>query len=223
MNILAISGFLTGITCFSLAVFIYRCRANKVHTSFAIQNLAIGTWGFGNGFAAISKTAEMAAFWWNIALMGGFIIIPMLLHHTLLRLKRISEKKQKVILAISYMWAFIFPLMCVFNLTGIKVTYKFSSWYFPQPANPLYISYYMAWLLGAGYVTFLTIQGFLKSSKEEKVPLGLYTLAYVSGIWGGGTYVFLTVFDINILYPWGNFLIVSYTLIITYAIFDTSC
>ncbi len=215
MNMLAISGFFIGFTCLFLAVFILRYGTNKVQQSFGLQNFAISLWGFGNGFAAISKFPNTASVWWKVALTGGFCIIPLLLNHTLL-LNNLSRKKLLVSL---WIWVLLYPVLCIFNLDGMRVTYIFNSFYLPQPANTFYIVYYMIWINIALYVSILVIKGYLRSPQAEKTAMLLYMIAYLGGMWGGATYIFMAAFNINLLYPYGNFLISLYCGIVTYAIF----
>ena len=139
MDVLVISGFFTGFTCLFLAVFILKYGTNAVQKSFGLQNFAISLWGFGNGFAGTATLPNEAVFWWQLALTGGFYIIPLLLNHTLL-LNNISRKK---LLMSLWIWATIYPLACIFKLDGMKVNYIFNSFYLPQPANMFYILYYL--------------------------------------------------------------------------------
>ena len=218
MNALAFLGLLIGFTCLSLAIFLFKHASNSVHTSFAFQNIVISIWGFGNAFGALSKIPQNALFWWNFALVGGFFVATLILHHTLLRVKRMHERKQRILLVISYVWAGLFPFFWIFGLAGTKVVYKFNTFYFPEPSNLIYPIYGVIWLVIAGYVTFLAVQGYIRSSREDRLPLLIYTVAYLLGVWGGGTFVFLSLFNINLLYPWGNVLIPLYACTATYTI-----
>jgi hypothetical protein len=215
MNALAVSGFFTGITCLLLAFLILRYGTSKLQKSFGFQNFAISLWGFGNGFAGASNSPVQAAFWWKVALAGGFFIIPLLLNHVLV----LNNLERKKLLALLLAWAFIYPITCFAGLDGMKVSLTPDNFYQPQLSNYFYAFYYTVWVAMATYVSFLVINGYLGSRPSKKKAMLFYAVAYLGGVWGGGTYVFKTAFDINILYPYGNFLISIYCAITTYAIF----
>lgn len=215
MNALAISGFFVGFTCLFLAVFILRYGTNNVQRSFGLQNFAISLWGFGNGLAGLAKNATIASFWWKVALTGGFCIIPLLVNHTAL-LNNLSRRKLLIAL---WVWAIAYPLLCVLRIDGMRMGYVFNSFYLPQPANILYVTYYAIWIIVALYVSLLVIKGYLKVALDEKRAMLLYAIAYLGGMWGGGTYIFMVALNLNLFYPYGNFLISVYCVIVAYAVF----
>ena len=214
MNALAISGFAIGFPALFVSIFLFVIKKNKLQLTLAIQNLGIALWGFGCVLAALSKTPLEAMFWWKVALTTGLPLAPLVLHHILL-LNKLSRKR---LLISTYIWSFTYPLVCLFGLDGMEVSYFLNSFYFPKPVNLFYRSYYSIWLLVAVYATFLILRGLIKCSQEEKAPLRLYSISYIMGLWGGGTYPILAVFNINLFYPYGNFLLPIYCILITYAI-----
>ncbi|MFC1576391.1 GAF domain-containing protein, partial [Candidatus Omnitrophota bacterium] len=216
MNLLAFSGFFLGLTCLFLGTLILRYGSNWIHKTFALQNLAIAIWGFGCGFAAISQLQSGAFLWWGIAHIGGFLLIVSLLHHAML-LNNFYPKKLLVLL---YIWAISFPVFYFLNLTGVKMRYAFNKFYFPQPTNIVYPIYLIIWLAVAVCATALIIRGYRRSHDKEKVSLRLYAIAYIAGLWGGASYIF-AVFGAEMgvdFYPYGNFLIPLYCIIIAYTI-----
>ena len=212
MNIFAFSGFLLGFTCLFLGTLILRYGTNKLHLTFALQNLSICIWGFGCGFAGISELPEQAFFWWKLANIGAYFVITFLLHHSLL----LNKMKQMPLLIASYALATSLPVVFYLNLSGVKMRYVFDSFYIPQPINMVYPTYCIFWLITAVYITFLIIKAYKESPERERIPLTLYSFAYLVGLWGGGSFIFL-IFGMN-LYPYGNFMIPLYCIIMTYTI-----
>src|SRR3989338_10533273 len=92
MNLFAFSGFLLGVTCLLLSILIIKYKANNIHLTFGLQNFAISIWGFGCGFAGMSKIPTEAHFWWSVAHIGAFFVAVFLLHHALL-LNHFSQRK----------------------------------------------------------------------------------------------------------------------------------
>ena len=84
MNMVAISGFFLGLTCLFLGVLLLKYGTNKVHLTFALQNLCISGWGFGSAVAAIAKSPDMSLLWWKIGHISAFFLAVLLLHHVLL-------------------------------------------------------------------------------------------------------------------------------------------
>jgi signal transduction histidine kinase len=178
-----------------------------------MQNIAISIWGFGCGFVGLSGSPEEAYFWWKVAHIGGFFLITLLLHHTLL----INRMREPVFLAIAYVLAALLPILFFLDLIGVKMRYVFNSFYIPDPVNAVYPIYGFAWLSVAAFATILLVKAYWKSTESERVALRLYSIAYLMALWGGGSY-FLPVFYFDV-YPYGNFLIPIYCLLITYNIF----
>ncbi|MDD3906372.1 MAG: ATP-binding protein [Candidatus Omnitrophica bacterium] len=213
MNMFAFSGLLLGATSLILGVTILIYGKNKIHSTFALQNIAISIWGIGQGLAGLSKSPEDAYFWWSVAHVGGFFVATLLVHHLLL----INNLKHKFILCIAYLLAILLPILFFTHLIGIKMVYLFNSFYFPQPVNMVYKIYGLAWIATAAYATYLIIRKYKVADEAEKISLRLYSAAYIFGLWGGGSY-FLPVYGIKV-YPYGNFFIPLYCIIIAYSIF----
>jgi len=215
MNALALSGFFMGITCGFLGILILRYTRSKLHVTFGLQNLGIALWGFGNGFAAISSSPENALFWWKIAHVGGFVLMAFLLHHVLL-LNGFSPKKMLIFL---YGWGISFPILCFSKLPVMDVRYIYNSYYFPTSLNIIYPAYMVSWLVAGAIITYFIVRAYKKSPDSEKTALRLYCFAYPLGMWGGGiTFISLALFNINIFFPYGNYLTSTYSLIVTYTI-----
>ena len=212
MNLFAFSGFLLGSTCLLLSVLLIRHGTTRVHLTFALQNLAISVWGFGCGFAGISTQHDQVLFWWGFAHVGAFFVVVFLLHHILL----INKMKQLFLLTLLYILAIALPILFFSGLIDIKLKYVFNSFFIPEGQGPLYPFYCISWILIAAYTTILLIRAFVMAEKSEKKTMMLYSFAYIFGLWGGATYVFLAL-GVNI-YPYGNFLIPVYCAIITYSI-----
>lgn len=214
MNIVSISGLFLGVTCLSLGVLILRYQRNYTHLTFAVQNLCISIWGFGFGVGTIVKSPETALIWWKVGHVGAFFLAVLLLHHVIL----LNKLSQKLLLLILYVWAALFPILCLFNIEGMKMRYMFNQYFFPEIKSPIYLIYGIVWIAIGAYVTILIIRAYIMTPEHEKTAMRLYSLAYLAGLWGGGTFVFLALFNINIFYPYGNFLIPVYCGLITYTI-----
>ena len=214
MNALTVSGFLLGFTCLFLSTLTFLYGKNKLHLTLAFQNLGISIWGFGCGFASISTTPLEASFYWKVALAGGFFIATLVIHHITL----LYSFNHKTLLRLGYLWAIAYPILWIFHLVELKVEYIFDSFYFPTNPTPFYSLYYTVWLFTAIYASFLLVKGYIKYRGEEKLIIGIYSVAYILGLWGGGTYVLLALFNIRAFYPYGNFLIPIYCVLVTYSI-----
>ena len=212
MNTFAFSGFLLGSTCLLLSILLIRRGTTRIHTTFALQNLAISVWGFGCGFAGMATQYDQALFWWGFAHTGAYFLVVFLLHHVLL----INKMNQRFLLIFLYTLAITLPILFFSGLIGIKLKFVFDSFYIPESQGPLYPFYCLSWILVAAYATILLIRAYVVSGKAEKKTMLLYSVAYIFGLWGGATYVFL-VLGVKI-YPYGNFLIPIYCSLITYAI-----
>ncbi len=218
MNAFLLSVFFMGITALFLGGLLLKYGSNKIHYTFALQNLGISIWGFSNGFAGLAKSPEQALLWWKIGYTVAFYLIVLLLHHSLL----INNMKQKKLLIILYGWATAYPILCFFGMSGLGLKYTyleyaFVSVYFPTIENWISFTYVIMWLFIAAYSTVLVISAYRRSVGTERTSLKIYAVAYPMAIWGGGSYPLMLI-GINTLYPYANFLVSAYCGLMTYAI-----
>lgn len=218
MNTFLFTGFFMGAASLFLGVLLLKYGTNKIHYTFAFQNIGIAIWGFSNGFAGLAKSSGQALIWWEIGHTAAFYLIVLLVHHALL----INNLKQRILLLSLYVWATIFPVLCFFGISGMRIKYTylkyaFISVYFPKIETFIFWTYVVMWVLLAGYVIVLIAMAYRKSTGSDRRSLKVYRFAYPIGLLGGGSYPFMLL-GINLLYPYSQLLVPLYCGLMTYSI-----
>ena len=211
LNPFAISGLLIAVTSLGLIIILLRYGKTKIHKMWALFNLSIIIWGIGGFFAGSSVLSDVSLFWWRFSHIG-VIAIPIFLFHGIYLL---CGLKNKIVLFFVYFQGLIFALLIPTKLFFKGATFMFSSFYYPI-LGPIYHFFFILWItivLVAHYNLFLAF----RDSRGSKRMQILYFFTGVTLGLSGGLTNFLPGYFSNI-YPYGNFLIPIYCIIVTYAI-----
>jgi len=220
MNLFAFSGFLWGITTLSLGVFVLIVGKNKVHRLWAIFNLNITIWAFGYAMAAMSKDIDTARFWWRFAHIGGNINTVILLHAVCV----IGDLKRRLLLTFGYLQSVIFVVLAFAGYTGSDLQYLFNSFYYPSlyfysiKSIGLYFPIFVPiWLFYLIYALYELYTIYRKSYGVNKKNSGWFFVGITTG-YVGSALTLLPLFYTK-LYPYWNFTVPLYCIVVTYAIF----
>jgi two-component system NtrC family sensor kinase len=212
MNLFALAGLSCGIFCVILSVITLFFGKTRLHRLLLFFNIVVAFWGFGSFLVGLANTEQKALFGWQIAHLGGFFIGPLFYHLVCV----FCEVQRKRMLYFAYSQAIIFNLLNVgTKYLFTKTRFIFGLYY--NDVNPLLT-------LGIIFYVFLIILSYFELSKflpKTKGHKHLQTLYIIFGFmfgFVGGTSTFLPEFRIDLLYPWGNFGISLYCLIVSYAI-----
>ena len=123
--------------------------------------------------------------------------------------------KRKKILLLSYSAAALFVPIVFTDLLVQDVVPKLSFRYYMVPGQ-LYFSLVIFWFGLILYAHYELIKGFIHSYGLKRNQIKYLLVASVIGYLGGAT-SFLPVFNINV-FPFGNYFLVFYAFIITFAI-----
>jgi len=161
---------------------------------------------------ALAPIPNQALLAWRLSFACGVIWIPTLFHHFVYTFCNLREK---AFLITAYVVGIaMFPL-CFTSLFFADVQILFSSFYYALPGA--IFPFFAAWWV------FLVVYSHYKLYKMHRVTSGLkrrqieyFFLATAIG-YAGGSLDYLPIFGVH-LYPYGNFAIVLYPMIMTYAI-----
>jgi len=214
MNPFASSGLLIGVTSVAMGIFVYaKNTRNKINRLWAIFSYSVAFWGFGAFEIGITKEASVALLWWKIAHVG-VIFIPVLFIHFVFAF---LEKKEKWPIIVGYV---IGTFFLIANLSGYlikNVVWVFASFYYDGcPPTLLYTVFTFFWFFSICYSHFQLLLGLRGMGGIKKTQIKYFFLATAVGFSGGIT-CFLPCFGIEI-YPFLNFTVPLYPLIMTYAI-----
>lgn len=212
MNLFAISGFSVGISCLILSAIAVLFGKTFLHRLLLFFNVACALWGFGLFIVGIAGTDARAIFGWQLAHLGGFFIGPLFYHLA----SAFSETKNKKLLALGYSQA-IFLTVVNFGTKYLFNDSRYAYNLYFNKANALYligISFYIFFVS----VAYYKLIQFSKTAEGHKRTQSLYIIYGFLFGFAGATTTFLPMFGVDILYPFGNFGIVLYSFILSYAI-----
>ena len=213
MNLFALSGLLTGISSLAFGYFVYWKGTHRpLNRLWFIFTVSVAVWGFGGMWIALAPTPTQALWAWRLALAFGVFWIPIFFHHFV---RTFCNLPGRAFLIFTYATGIaVFPL-CFTNLFFSDVRFAFSSFYYSLP-GAIFPLFTLWWVLLVVYSHFLLY-------KMHRLTLGLrrrqieyFFLATAIG-YAGGFLGFLPIFGVD-LYPYGNFAIVLYPMIMAYAI-----
>ena len=219
LNLYAISSIFVTTTCFAMTILSFvKGRRKKQDYIWILFCLMATIWGVGGFGFSTSKTYEKAYFYWQIANICT-IFAPTFYSHFIFNLLELKKKRFLFFLYGSSIFfiglVFFFPKIFLGDLRFVFNEFYIVSW--PARKNVLYISFYVFyyWVL-LFYDWQLLMQSYRHESGIKREQIKYIMLGSLFG-WVGGHGIFPAVFGFNI-YPFSNFLIGIYPLIITYAI-----
>src|SRR3972149_10404240 len=212
MNLFALAGLSCGISCVILSVITLFFGKTRLHRLLLFFNIVVAFWGFGSFLVGLASTEQKALFGWQIAHLGGFFIGPLFYNLVCV----FSEIQRKKLLYFAYSQAIIFNLLN-FGTKYLFVKTRFIFGLYYNDVSPFLV-------LGILFYVFFVILSYyelLKLLPKTKGHKHMQTFYIIFGfMFGfiGGTSTFLPEFRIDLVYPFGNFGITLYCLIVSYAI-----
>ncbi len=211
MNLFAIAGLVLGLTSLLLAIFVFSLRKTKLHNIWALFNLAVSIWGFGCLIVGTASTELIALFGWKFAHVGGLFISIFFFHMVC---EFCSLKRKKSIIA-SYLMGITFLYINIMTQHLINKTQIIFDIYY-NDATWVYFLAVGLWLILViwSFIELLKYNFQIKGIKQTQTVYII--VGFLIGFVGGITN-FVPMFGIYV-YPFGNFTIPVYCLIVTYAI-----
>lgn len=215
MNYYSVSVFIVFLTTVFLGFFVLLQKPkDKINQFFFLFCLHVSIWGISYFFWQLSNNETQAIFWIK-NLMFGAILAPIFYFHFFI-LFIDKYKKYKKYIYTFYTFA-LFSLFANFSpsffITSVEPKLQFDFW--PNPGVFFHL-FLIVWIFIVCFQLWIMVQSFLKSKNIVKQQL-LYLLnATFLGYVGSSMNYFLW-YDISIA-PIGNFLVILYVFITTYAI-----
>ena len=213
-NLFAFSTAALSIASFALAIFILKFGKGERQKIWVLYNLSVAIWGVGGFWAGVANSSQLALFWWRFSHIGVIFIPIFLLHGILLFCE---NKKFNPILKIAYIQGIFFASLIPTNYFFKDIRYLFSQFYYPVLGSVYHI-FLVFWIGLVILSQAILFSFFLKTQSTFKKRQILYLFVGLFLGFSGGLTNFLPGYFSRI-YPFGNFGIILYSLIITYAIF----
>jgi signal transduction histidine kinase len=189
---------------------------NQIYKSFFLFCLSISFWSLFLYLNATAKDSGSALLWIKLLHAAAIFIPAFFLYFTYIFLSIDKEKvaETKIIFALCSTVA-LFSLSPILMGVGYKTVFGF----FVCEPKLFYPTYLILFVLIIAFSYYELLRAYMSSLGLKRTQIVYLILATLIG-WSGGTANFLINYDINIfpLYPYGNYTILLYTLILAYAI-----
>jgi len=213
MSPFVFSCILVAFTSLGLGFFVFiRSSDKKLGTIWLLFSTSVAGYGIGNVWLDSTQTQEMTR--WALSADYGFGIVwiaPFFYHFvcTFLDMKRARS------ISIHYLVGFVFVLIVSTPLFFKRVDWMFDSLYFGI-SGKCYPWFLLWWMGLVTYSHYLMVRSYRSVSTTKRNQIKYFFLATAIGF-TGGSLCFLPNFEIH-LYPWGNFAVVLYPVIMSFAI-----
>ena len=213
MNTFALSGLLTGITSLAFGYFVYlKGKTQWLNRLWFVFTASVAMWGFGGMWIGLAETETEALWAWRFAFACGVLWIPILFYHFVCVFCGLSRRRS--LLTCYSLWILFFPLVLT-DLFFPSVRFTFSSFFYSRPGH--LFPYFVFWWLGTiFYSHYELLKAHRRALAQKRHQIEYFFLATAIG-YSGGSLAYLPIFAID-LYPYGNFAIVLYPIIMSYAI-----
>jgi len=214
MNLFALSGLLTGISCTIMGGIVYfTTHRSRVARVWAFFCLAISLWGFGALLIGLTPDAEVSIVWWRVAHVG-VILIPVLFYHFV---TIFADIPRRAVLAVAYIASVLLLFADTTPWFIAQTRQVFGQFYYDSPPTPLYVVF-VAWFVGLTILSHVELWRFRhRATDEVKRRLVQWLFLGTTIGFAGGTTAFLPCFGLD-LYPLGNFAVPLFPLFMTYAL-----
>jgi two-component system NtrC family sensor kinase len=213
MNAFAVSGLLTGLTSMAFGYFVYlKGRHRSVNRLWFFFTLSVGVWGWGGMWIGMASKPAEALWAWRMAFAFGVVWIPILFAHFVYVFCEIPASR---FLLSSYLHGIVFTPLAFTDLFFSNARYVFSSFYYAVPGAVF--PYFVIWWMGSVlYSHWILLATGSHRTGQKKTQISYFLLATSIGYLFGAL-DYLPIFSVDV-YPYGNFAIVLYPIIMTYAI-----
>lgn len=213
MNFFALSGLLTGFSSLVFGYFVYtKGRTRQLNRFWFVFTASVAVWGFGGMWIALASTSSEAMWAWRLAFACGVVWIPILFCQFV---HAFCHLPSRTFLIFSYLVGAVFSPLAFTDQFFSGVRFAFSSFYYALPGRvfPLFLAWWVGLVVYSHYQLYKAHRG---TSGQKRSQIEYFFLATAIGYFGGSL-DYLPIFGID-LYPYGNFAIVLYPIIMTYAI-----
>lgn len=213
MNPYSLSGLLIAINSLALGLLVYFKNPDKnLGRIWFLFTLMTSFWGLGVMVVGSTSEFEIAALGWKISYVTGVIWISPLFYHFVCIFLNLQRKKS---IRLNYALGGLFVLGVGTPAFFKNIEWTFNSLYYVR-AGWLYGVYFAWWLGLVAFSHWDMIRVYPNVPENKKRQIKYFFLATAVG-YSGGVLSYLPKFSVDI-YPWGNFLVCLYPLIMGYAI-----
>jgi len=213
MTAFSLSGLLAGLSSIGFGFFVLQKTQNKLlGRRWFLFTLSVAGYGFGVVWVGSTKSSAEGLLAWRVMYGLAVIWISPLFYHFICNFLDIRRFRS---IMIHYLVGVVFLSITPTNLFFYKAIWAFDSFYYALGA-PLYGLYFLWWMGLVIYCHTLLWRAYAKASSIKQIQIKYFFFATSIGF-TGGSLSYLPSFGV-LLYPWGNFGVCLYPLIMSIAI-----
>lgn len=214
MNLLSITGLSCGLTCFVLIFITLANAKTKLHYLMVLINLYCFVWGIGHLIVGQAKIESNALLGWKLCYAAG-PFIGYGFYHFVVTFCRLNRKwALRFIYLQAFLLLFLDFFTNIFIAPRFRIVFNTIFYFIPTSFFNIFCGLWGIIVILAFYELF----NFIRVVKGFERTQGLYIfVGFLMGFIGGSS-TLAPIYKIDSIYPFGNFGIVIYSLIVTYAI-----
>src|SRR5437660_3921709 len=215
-NPFAFSGLLVGITCLTMGTFIFlTAPRSPLCRRWSALTLSVAIWGFGTLWIGLESDSRHALWVWRGVEALGVVWIPILFMHFVTVFGELPQRRQ---MPVHYLIGAAFIPLILFSPLFFKneARFVFSSFYYASAGSLVYVGFVLWWTGLVIYAHLLIGRLFRQASGIKRTQCGYILVAFAIA-YTTGSLCYLPTFGID-LYPYGNFGILAYPILVSYAI-----
>lgn len=215
MNPFALSGLLTGVTSLALGMFVLFMNPRRpLNRIWCLFTGSVALWGVGGMWIAMTQDHDTALWAWRLAFAFGVLWIPILFYHFVSLFCGLPGRR---LLKANYAIGFLlFTVILGSSLFYDDVRFVFSSFYYAHPGSFVFYVFFVWWVWLVSYTHYQVWLVYQTAVGQKRKQYQHFFMAFALA-YGTGSMDYLPFFGID-LYPYGNFGIILYPVIMTYAI-----
>ena len=215
MNPFAVSGLFTGVTSLMLGLFVLFMNPRRpLNRVWFLFTGSVALWGGGGMWIAMTHDPSRALWAWRLAFAFGVLWIPILFYHFVLLFCGLPGRgllKANYAIGLTF-----FTVILGSSLFYDDVRYAFSSFYYAHPGSGVFYAFFVWWVWLVSYTHYHVWQVYQTAVGQKRKQYQYFFVAFALA-YGTGSMDYLPFFGLD-LYPYGNFGIILYPMIMTYAI-----
>ncbi|MFT7637767.1 MAG: signal transduction histidine kinase [Candidatus Omnitrophota bacterium] len=202
------------ISSWTLAYIVFKhSQPHSASRLWAYFSILVGIWGLGITGGTLSPTPETALLWWKFGNLGVTLMPGMFIHFTY---SYLGITRRRVV-TLGYAYSIFFLINIFFPFFIVKSVWVFDSYYhFGRPMTPMYLFFTITWLSIIIYCHIEFLLALPKHKGEKRTQIIYFLLATIIGF-VGGSLTYLVAMNTS-YYPWGNFCVPLYPIVMGYAI-----
>lgn len=215
MTIFTLSGLLTAVTSLALGAFVLwknsRCPINRLWCLFTVS---VAGWGAGSAWIGSELNPAHSLLAWRLSFALCVVWIPILFYHFVVSFCGLPHSRQ---IHLQYVIGLTCVPFIVFSpsfFTGPR--FVFESFYYAMPGSILFYAFVMWWAWLVTYAHYQAIRVYRQAGGIKRQQLKYFLVGFTIS-YATGSLDYLPFFHVD-LYPYGNFGIVVYPVLMTYAI-----